>query len=213
MPDVTIEAVNLGKDYNLHTIFSQLSGTFQSPLSLAVVGHNGSGKSTLLRVLAGMDSPTTGQVKWTIGDKPLPVHRHYEFLAFCSPHFDFDHRFTVRQILSQYSRVKPMKNHLSVDDLIHHMGFENHQNKYMDELSSGMNQRVRLILTICSDVPVLFLDEPCSNLDQQGVDWYNDLIAEYAGDKLVFVASNDSREYAFCTELLSMGDYKLTDPL
>lgn len=213
MPDVTIEAVNLGKDYNLHTIFSQLSGTFRSPDAFAVVGHNGSGKSTLLRVLAGMDSPTNGQVKWLIGEKPIPEHRQYEYLAYCSPLFDFDYRFTVRQILRQYSRVKPMKNRLTVDDLIQYMGFENHQHKYMDELSSGMNQRVRLILTICSDVPVLFLDEPCSNLDQQGVHWYNDLISEFARDKLVFVASNDPREYAFCTEHLAMGDYKIKDSL
>lgn len=211
MPDVTIEANNLGKDYNLQTIFSQVNGTFQSPQSVAVVGRNGSGKSTLLRVLSGMDSPTNGELYWAVEGKRLPSYRQFEFLSFCSPGFDFDSRFTVREIIKQYRSVKPMLDNLTVDDLIHQIGFEDHQHKYIDELSSGMNQRVRLILTICADMPVLFLDEPCSNLDQQGVAWYDDLISRYAVDKLVFVASNDPREYSYCTEQLSMMDYKITD--
>ena len=103
-----------------------------------------------------------------------------------------------------------MQRNLAVDDLIQQIEFEDHQYKHIDELSSGMNQRVRLILTICADVPVLFLDEPCSNLDSQGVAWYEEMISRYAGDKLVFVASNDPREYTYCTDRLSVMDYKIT---
>lgn len=210
MPDVTIEAINVGKDYNLQTIFGQLNGTFRSPQSVAVIGRNGSGKSTLLRVLSGMDSPTTGSLLWSVNGKRLPTYRQFEFLSYCSPGFDFDTRFTVREIIKQYRAVKPMQHHLAVDDLIQQIGFEEHQYKYIDELSSGMNQRVRLILTICADVPVLFLDEPCSNLDSQGVTWYEEMISRYALDKLVFVASNDPREYTYCTDRLSVMDYKIT---
>ncbi|HLT94709.1 MAG TPA: ATP-binding cassette domain-containing protein [Membranihabitans sp.] len=208
MPQVSIEATELGKDYNLQQIFCHLSETFQAPQPIAVIGHNGSGKSTLLRVLSGMDSPTMGRVQWTVDGKALPAYRQYEYLSFCSPGFLFDHRFTVREIMRQYLAVKPMQNGLTADDLIAEIGFEKHHHKHADELSSGMNQRVRLVLTICAEAPVLFLDEPCSNLDQQGVEWYLDLISRYAHHKLVFVASNDEREYRFCTRQISMMKYK-----
>lgn len=204
MPDLNIEAINLGKDYDHQTIFHQINFKYNRGRSVAVTGHNGSGKSTLLRVLSGMVTPTQGEILWSLDGKKLSSYRRFEFLSYCSPGFYFDSRFTVLQIMKQYLSVKPSRENLSVDDLIDLIGFQDHKNKYINELSSGMNQRVRLVLTICADVPVLFLDEPCSNLDIQGVTWYEEMISRFATDKLIIVASNDAREYRFCQEELSM---------
>lgn len=208
MPEITIEATKLGKEYHYQAVFHQLSHRFDGEQAIAVLGDNGSGKSTLLQVLSGMTEATQGNVKWFLEGKKLPDFRWYEFLSFCSPHFNFDSRFTVEEILKQYQNVKRFQKDLTCDDLIEMMNFQSHRFKLMNELSSGMNQRVRLVLTICADVPVLFLDEPCSNLDQKGVEWYHELISNYAAGKLIFVASNDSRETRFCTDQLSLMDYK-----
>lgn len=208
MPEMTIETIKLGKEYHYQAIFQQLNCRFDGPQSIAVLGVNGSGKSTLLQVLSGMSEATQGEVKWLIKGRKLPPFRWYEYLSYCSPHFHFDARFTVEEILQQYLNVKPFQDNLTTDDLIALMNFDAHRSKLMNELSSGMNQRVRLVLSICADMPVLFLDEPCSNLDQQGVDWYHELISKYTQEKLVFVASNDPREFSFCTEKVSLMDYK-----
>lgn len=61
-----------------------------------------------------------------------------------------------------------------------------------------MKQRVKLAQAIFADTPVLLLDEPCTNLDQQGIDLYTQLIRDYSRDRIVIVASNDEKEYKVC---------------
>jgi ABC-type multidrug transport system ATPase subunit len=52
------------------------------------------------------------------------------------------------------------------------------------------------------------LDEPATNLDVQGVEWYKNLVAEYAADRLVIIASNDPHDAEFCPLHLNILDYK-----
>lgn len=208
MSQITISAEGISKDYNYNTIFRGISCSFTNPDAVALLGDNGSGKSTLLKILSGMTGPTTGKLQWIRKEKEIPSDHWYEFLSFCSPLFHFDARFTVSETLRMYMEIKPFPAHLSVSDLIDRMNFHAHAHKKMNELSSGMYQRIRLILTICTEAPVLFLDEPCSNLDAAGVQWYNNLIAEFAAQKLIFVASNDPREYNYCTSEIRIMEYK-----
>ena len=74
--------------------------------------------------------------------------------------------------------------------------------------SSGMKQRLKLALAVCSDTPVLLLDEPTTNLDLNAIDWYQHLVREYAGDRLVILASNDPVDAEFCRIHLNILDYK-----
>ena len=71
-----------------------------------------------------------------------------------------------------------------------------------------MKQRIKLAQAIFSDVPVLLLDEPCTNLDTTGYQLYHQLINNYCGNKLIIVSSNDAQETDFCTERLNILDFK-----
>ena len=71
-----------------------------------------------------------------------------------------------------------------------------------------MKQRVKLAQAIFAQAPVLLLDEPCTNLDQAGIDQYHALVDKYCREKLVIVSSNDPQEYGFCREILRMSDWK-----
>lgn len=84
------------------------------------------------------------------------------------------------------------------------VGLDAHANKYIRQFSSGMKQRVKLMQCIFSDTPVVLLDEPCTNLDQDGVQLYQRMIQEYTTNRLVIVASNDPQEYGFCKHQLRM---------
>jgi ABC-type multidrug transport system ATPase subunit len=81
-------------------------------------------------------------------------------------------------------------------------------NKQIRYFSSGMKQRIKLAQAIFSDVPVLFLDEPCTNLDETGYTLYQSLIQNYASQKLVIVSSNDKAEYHFCEQVIDIKNYK-----
>jgi ABC-2 type transport system ATP-binding protein len=74
--------------------------------------------------------------------------------------------------------------------------------------SSGMKQRLKLVLAICSQAPLLLLDEPTTNLDAQGTAWYADLISQFGGQRSIVVASNVEADYAFCEGKVDIRDYK-----
>ena len=71
-----------------------------------------------------------------------------------------------------------------------------------------MKQRLKLALAFCADTPLLMLDEPTSNLDNQGVEWYLGLVETYAKGRLTIICSNQEHEYGFCAHKLNISDYK-----
>ena len=71
-----------------------------------------------------------------------------------------------------------------------------------------MKQRVKLAQAIFSDVPVLLLDEPCTNFDEAGYALYHRLVKEFGANRLVIVSSNDEKEISFCKERINILDYR-----
>jgi ABC-2 type transport system ATP-binding protein len=71
-----------------------------------------------------------------------------------------------------------------------------------------MKQRLKLAQAFFSDTSVLLLDEPTTNLDEDGIALYKRLISNLTANRLVIISSNDAGEYDFCHEVLSMNAYK-----
>src|SRR5690606_28190701 len=103
---------------------------------------------------------------------------------------------------------KKLLPELGIDQVIELLGLERSADKEIRYFSSGMKQRTKLALACCSDTSMLFLDEPTSNLDSQGVEWYHQLIQKFSKDRLIIVASNQAHEYSFCSKFLHILDYK-----
>lgn len=71
-----------------------------------------------------------------------------------------------------------------------------------------MKQRLKIGLAILAQKPILLLDEPCTNLDAQGVAWYQALIQNHIANKLIIISSNIPHEYDFCKTKINIQDYK-----
>ena len=72
-----------------------------------------------------------------------------------------------------------------------------------------LKQRIKLAQALFTDTPiVLALDEPCTNLDADGIGLYQRLIGEHTGGRLVIVSSNDPQEYDFCDKVINITEYK-----
>jgi ABC-type multidrug transport system ATPase subunit len=80
--------------------------------------------------------------------------------------------------------------------------------KQIRYFSSGMKQRLKLAQAFFSNTPVLLLDEPCTNLDKEGVVLYQSLLDRYTNDRIVIISSNDPIEYAHCKALIAIDDFK-----
>lgn len=196
------------KRFQRHWIFRDLSYEFTAPNAYALLGPNGSGKSTLLRVISGMQSPSKGKVIFSKNGQAIENNKAFAHISFTAPGQEIVEELSLREFLDfHFSFKKPLPG-LSIDDIIKETGLQDSANKSIGDYSSGMKQRVKLAQAIFSDTEILLLDEPCTNLDQQGVEQYRDWMDRYAKDRLVIVASNDVREYYFCRERIVIEEYK-----
>lgn len=200
---------DIGKRYNRDWIFRKITMEFIAGEAYAILGTNGSGKSTLLQILSGKIIPTEGDVHYKMNGKDLSVEEVFRYLAFATPYQELIEEYTVSEMLHLHQQLKPLYNGIREKEFLEVLEFKRIKDKQIRYFSSGMKQRVKLALAILSDVPLVLLDEPCSNLDQQGVAWYHELIERYRGDRLFFVCSNhQEEETAFCTGAISVNDYK-----
>jgi len=201
---------NTGKRFNREWIFRSLDLGLNHGDSLAILGANGSGKSTIARVMSGFMIPSEGKVKLEIEGVIVDDNNYYKHLSYVAPYLDLLEEFTLTEMLNFHRKFKPIVNNHSTPVLISRLGMEKQANKTIAQFSSGMKQRVKLLLAIMTSVPLTFLDEPTVNLDVQGVDWYRNLLADYTDQRIIIVCSNhQNAEHDFCKQILNVGDYKL----
>jgi ABC-type multidrug transport system ATPase subunit len=110
---------------------------------------------------------------------------------------------TLEEFLDFHGCFKPLIR--SSGEIIDILGLAKARQKQIRYYSSGMKQRVKLAQCIFSDSEIVLLDEPCTNLDKEGIQLYLRLISDYCSDRLVIVSSNDETEYSFCREKIMMG--------
>jgi ABC-type multidrug transport system ATPase subunit len=202
-----ISLSHISKRFRQHWIFKDLSYTFAAPGTYALLGANGSGKSTLLRIIAGMQAPSLGIVQYAANNKKLGADSVFPQISFSAPGMELVEELTLKEFLTFHFSFKQPLQGFDVEQIIEISGLKDVTHKPIADYSSGMKQRVKLIQAIFSNTPALLLDEPCSNLDQPGVDQYLNWMQNYTTGRLVIIASNDEREYSFCKERLWVEEY------
>lgn len=205
----SIQTEALGVKFQRQWVFKHVNQVFHQGEHWAILGANGSGKSTLLQTLYKFQDPTEGKVLWRNNDVELFPQRGGEWIAFMAPYVDLFENLTLVEALSFHFSLCPMLPGISLSELPKRMELVRHQDKAIRQFSSGMKQRVRLALAIFSNTPAVFLDEPCSNLDQQGIELYQQWCHAFLSDRLVLVASNQLAEYSFCRHQLSVEALKM----
>lgn len=205
---MTISLSDAGKRFNRDWIFRHLTYNFEAGQSYAITGSNGSGKSTLLQVLSGSMQPSEGNIQYSIDNAQCATENIYQQVSICAPYLEVVEEMSLIEFLLFHQNFKPFLPGLTVEKIILLLGLEKAAEKQIRYYSSGMKQRVKLAQCIFSDTSIVLLDEPCTNLDMDGIHLYHKLIDEYCKERLVIVSSNDEVEYRFCKNLISITDYK-----
>lgn len=203
---MNISLTNVSKRFNREWIFRGVTKLFEDGKRYAITGSNGSGKSTLLQVIGGAVMLSEGKVAYSEGDKPVATENAYRYTTIAAPYLELVEEMSAMEFLSFHAKFKPLS--LSIKEILSIISLEKAAHKQIRYYSSGMKQRLKLGQAIFSDTPVLLLDEPCTNLDEEGIRLYQQLIANHCQGKLIIVSSNDKQEYGFCTEEVKIGDYK-----
>lgn len=203
-----INLLNAGKRFNREWIFRGATLEFSSSNAYAITGPNGSGKSTLLQAIGGMLQLSEGSIQYATGGKQLASEEVYKEISFCAPYLDVIEEMTLTEFLQFHKQFKSFLSSFTEKQIISEIGLEVAAAKQIRHYSSGMKQRVKLAQVIFSDTAIVLLDEPCTNLDSNGIDLYHSLISKYCKDRLVIVCSNDKVEYSFCNEVISITSFK-----
>ncbi len=133
---------------------------------ISIVGPSGCGKTTLLSLIAGILTPSEGEI--LLGGTPLSDKKHK--IGYM---FQRDHLFEWRTVLQnvklglEIRKDKNPDNIAYADELLQKYGLQDFKDKYPAHLSGGMRQRVALIRTLAIRPEILLLDEPFGALDYQ----------------------------------------------
>ena len=194
--DFSIELRSISKRYGVQWIFRDLNYSFFLGNTYAIRGYNGSGKSTLLRILSTMESPTGGQRIYILNGKNINEKKVASLLSFAAPYVDIPGHLTVKEIINFHASFKSLNVPPAV--LLSELMLERQGEKRIDQLSSGQKQKIKLALAIHSNDPLLILDEPGTNLDEINYTWFVNNIQHVKDRKLIFIATNESRDLPLC---------------
>ncbi len=204
-----VSLTDAGKRFNRDWIFRHFNYQFQSGQSYAITGPNGSGKSTLLQVIGGSMQPSEGKVVYENDAIKIADEKMFSNVSICAPYLDLIEEMTLIEFFNFHSHFKPWIATNTTEKIINQLELSGAKNKQLRHFSSGMKQRVKLAQAVFSDTSILMLDEPCTNLDSNGIALYHHLIHDYTKNRIVIVSSNDEVEYSFCGERIEMRNLAL----
>jgi len=216
-----IEARNLSKKVIFNDqeiiILDDISLNLQAASSLAVVGPSGSGKSTLLGILAGLDSPTSGEI--FINQKPLHLLSEEEraairkeSVAFVFQNFELLSGLNALENVMLPLELKNKKDAKNIAiNYLEKVGMQNRLLHYPQNLSGGEQQRVAIARAFACEAEVLFCDEPTGNLDSNNSEMIADLIfdAFQESSSALIIVTHDLSLANRCDQKIELMDGKI----
>jgi len=216
-----IEARNLSKKVIFNdeeiVILDDINLKVSASSSLAVVGPSGSGKSTLLGILAGLDSPSSGEI--FINQKPLhdlPEEARAKIrkdsVAFVFQNFEL---LSGLNALENVMLPLELKNKRDAKEIalnyLNKVGMENRLMHYPQQLSGGEQQRVAIARAFACEAEVLFCDEPTGNLDSSNSELIANLIfdAFEQSSSALIIVTHDLALADRCDQKIELIDGKI----
>ena len=216
-----IEARNLSKKVIFNDeeiiILDDINLKVSAASSLAVIGPSGSGKSTLLGILAGLDSPTSGEIY--INQKPLHdlaedarSKIRKESVAFVFQNFELLSGLNALENVMLPLELKGKKNARDIaEKYLEKVGMQNRLMHYPQQLSGGEQQRVAIARAFACEADVLFCDEPTGNLDSSNSELIADLIFDtfMESSSALVVVTHDISLANRCNQKIELVDGKV----
>jgi len=206
MSNIEIHARDLSKNFNRRPIFRDISFSLSSPDSIAFTGKNGSGKSTLAKIVAGVLSPTKGEVVYQMNGKALTEDERKIHVGFVSPYLNLYDEFTALENIALLAKMR--SNHSSIEaiteSLLKRFNLWQRRDDNVRGYSSGMKQRLKYVFALVHSPSILILDEPSTNLDNDGMNVVEEVVKEQLSSSILVVATNDSAEANWCKQVVQL---------
>ncbi len=197
---IILESVghHFGDDEARITLFRELYLTIEAGSSYSIVGPSGAGKSSLLTLLAGLERPREGVVKFTIAGQPATFQQLRKNSGFIFQQF---HLLPELDALGNLALPLRLKGDRQANDKARHwlekVGLGARAHHKPNQLSGGEQQRIAIARAFVTDPVFIFADEPTGNLDEKTSSAISDLMFEFsAAQQCALVLVTHSRTLA-----------------
>ncbi|MFN3695538.1 MAG: ATP-binding cassette domain-containing protein [Ignavibacterium sp.] len=137
---------------------------------------------------------------------PEKIHNH---IGFVSPYLVLYEEFSAEENLLLFSKIRGVDYDKSrVDYLFEKFLLLKRKDDLVKTYSSGMKQRLKFIFALMHSPQLIILDEPTSNLDDEGKNSVYEIIREEGNKNIVIVASNEKNDLEQCTEIIFLENFK-----
>ena len=202
-----LELKNVSKYFGARKVFENINLDLKAGQSLAIAGPNGSGKTTLLRIIIGLTVPTRGEVIFSKEQQKLDFDGYRPSLSLVGPYLSLYGSLTAKENLKFISKVSGLiPSETDIEKILDRVGLEGRGNDYFSDFSSGMQQRLKYAAALIKNPSILILDEPTSNLDDEGKKRVFDIINQYRPDSIIIIATNEKEEYSLADSIYKLGE-------
>lgn len=214
LPMIELICDNISKDYDRKNVFKNVSFDLKTSQSLAITGKNGSGKSTLIKIIANIINPASGSYKILRDKSEVHHNKLYKLTGLIAPYLNLYDELTGYENLLFFYNLKTGVNKLNpqkkdiINKYFEELNLSHAKNEQVKNYSSGMKQRLKFAFAIMNEPELLLLDEPASNLDNEGRDVFFRIIKNRKKDCVILIATNDVEEKNLCDTSLNIEDYK-----
>lgn len=192
----------LSRSFPGRKVFTDISLEIEANTTLVITGPNGSGKTTLLNVISSVMSPSMGEVTLEIDDKKYSGSDILPFIGLVSPDLYLYDELTACENLEFFANISGISP-CDYKSKLAQFGLEGRGDDLVQSFSSGMKQRLKYILALLREPPLLILDEPTANLDDKGKAIINEIIENHVG--ITIIATNESNELKYADQTIELG--------
>ena len=205
-----VELKNINKTYGSYQASRNVNFGIEKGKLIGLLGPSGSGKTTILRMIAGLETPDSGEI--IIDGKVVnDVSASERGIGFVFQNYALFRYMTVYDNVAfglKVQKVDKKKIHARVMELIRLVGLEGLEKRYPSQLSGGQRQRLSIARALLHDTPVYIFDEATSNIDVESENDIMELIMELAKAKTIILISHRlaNVKNADCIYVLKKGD-------
>lgn len=218
-----IESNNLSKSFFIDgveiKVLNKINLSIKRGDLVALSGKSGAGKSTLLQILASLDTPSSGSIKYD--DTPIRSLNNTDLSSLRLNNFGFVYQFhhlledltVLENILIPLEILNKSINKLEVSKIIDEVGLSHRLNHHPWRLSGGEKQRVAIARALTNKPNFIFLDEPTGNLDEENAAIIQKLLLDISRkyNIALITATHDSNFIRNFDKIYKIQDMNLTE--
>ena len=194
MTQKPVEIKNLSLKFNEQSVLQDINLSIEENDFMAIIGPNGGGKSTLLKVIIGILTPDSGEIK-VFGKEPKKAR---DLIGYLPQNLAFEHDFPINVcetvlmgryhgLFKNYSK----KDHLAVLQALKDVGMYDLKDRQISKISGGQMQRVFIARAIVNEPKLLIMDEPMASIDPDMQRSFYELMSRLKDNMTIILVSHD----------------------